>query len=101
LIIAGFISVAITCFIYNWCRKKDIIDEIDWDDINLLSSRWDTTPSTSTFGLLIILFVIIFIAVICTRGSIITKKKYISSIVVGKSIEKGRGGEDILCPNRI
>ena len=91
LIIAGFISVAITCFIYNWCRKKDIIDEIDWDDINLLSWRWDTTPSSSTFVLLSLLFGIIFgaVIVICTCG-IITKKKYISSIVVGKSIGERR-----------
>ena len=72
LIIAGFISAVITGLIYYWCWNQNLLQ----DSLTLLT----------------ILFGIIFFAIIATNA-IITKKKYISSIVVGKSIDKGRTGK--------
>ena len=72
LIIAGFISAVITGLIYYRCWNQNLLQ----DSLTLLT----------------ILFGIIFFAIIATNA-IITKKKYISSIVVGKSIDKGRTGK--------
>lgn len=88
-VVAGFISAVITGLIYYWCRKKNIIHELYWDEIFTWTWRWNMNSSQRTLYLLTILFSIIFYAIIETN-TIITKKKYISSIVVGKSIEGRR-----------
>lgn len=91
-VVAGFISAVITGLIYYWCRKKNIIHELYWDEIFTWTWRWNQNSSQDSLYLLTILFGIIFFAIIAPNA-IITKKKYISSIVVDKSIEEGRRGK--------
>ena len=76
LIIAGFISFTLPALICHLCVKK-----LDIEDKGVLLFHY----------IFLVMFTLIMI--IAPNNKIITKKKYISSIVVGKSIEKVKGAK--------